>query len=283
MGETTVLFADDAAFVLTARTLEGLLAKIRNIFSDIAGYLDVNRLVPNATKSKLMIFTSRPTPNLSVVLFASREIEWVTEFKYLRLTIINNLSFSSHINRAALNLSRITGSFINSRSFLPIPILIKLYYALAYPHIQKSYCCMGRCYGISAKKFDSMNKQHAKNHTRVTRVNGRPTVSNNELYKQLGLLKLTSVFKYNLFKFLILLLSGELPAFWTILLSIHIPPHSYNTRQLRFRHPTLTCEIERRALSHQLILLYESVPRNILEMNLGASLKIFKRSLMDSQ
>ena len=117
----------------------------------------------------------------------------------------------------------------------------------------------------------------------VVRVNGRPTVSNNELYKQLGLLKLTSVFKYNLFKFLRLLLSGELPEFWNILLSTHIAPHSYNTRQIRFRHPALTCEVERRALSHQLILLYESVPRNILEMNLGSSLKIFKRSLMDSQ
>ena len=117
----------------------------------------------------------------------------------------------------------------------------------------------------------------------VVRVNGRPTVSNNELYKQLGLLKLTSVFKYNLFKFLRLLLSGELPEFWNILLSTHIATHSYNTRQIRFRHPALTCEVERRALSHQLILLFESVPRNILEMNLGSSLKIFKRSLMDSQ
>ena len=34
--EKTVLFADDAAFVLTAQTLEGLLAKIKNLFSDIA-------------------------------------------------------------------------------------------------------------------------------------------------------------------------------------------------------------------------------------------------------
>ena len=83
----------------------------------------------------------------------------------------------------------------------------------------------------------------------VIRVNGRPTVSNNELYKQLGFLKLTSVFKYNLFKFLRLLLSRELPEFWNILLSTYIAQHSYNIRQIRFRHPALTCEVERRALS----------------------------------
>ena len=117
----------------------------------------------------------------------------------------------------------------------------------------------------------------------VTTVNGRPTVSNDDLYKQLGLLKLKSVFKYNLFRFLRLLVDGELPEFWNLLMSEYISPHSYNTRQLRFRHPALVCEIERRALSHQLILLYESIPRGILEMSPGASLKAFKKSLMETQ
>ena len=278
VGETTVLFADDAAFVLTARTLEELLTKIRNLFSDIAGYLNVNRLVPNATKSKLMMFTSRPTPNLPVVLFAGNEIMWVTEFKYLGLTI------TSHINKVALNLSRITGSFINLCFFffffLPISILIKLYYALAYPHIQNHIVVWGAAPVYQLRNLMVRINNILRIILGVIRVNGRLTVSNNELYKQLGLLKLTSVFKYNLFKFLGLLLSGELPEFWNILLSTHIAPHSYNTRQIRFRHPALMCEVERRALSHQLILLYESVPRNILEMSIGSSLKIFKRSLL---
>ena len=117
----------------------------------------------------------------------------------------------------------------------------------------------------------------------VIRINGRPTVSNNDLYKQLGFLKLSSVFKYTLFKFLRILVDGKLPEFWNILMSEHTVPHAYNTRQLRFRHPALVCEVERRFLSHQLILLYESVPRNILEMNSNASVKKFKQSLMDTQ
>ena len=66
-------------------------------------------------------------------------------------------------------------------------------------------------------------------------------------------------------------------------MSEHLVPHSYNTRQLGFRHPALVCEVERRALSHQLILLYESIPRSILDMNFRASLRMFKRSLMDTQ
>lgn len=281
--ETTILFADDAAFIVTAETLEGLMVKIKNLFSDIAGYLNVNKLVPNASKSKLMMFTSRPTSNLPVILFEGKEIEWVSEFKYLGLTITRNLNFSAHINKVALNISRITGSFTNLRSILPIKILIQLYYALAFPHIQNHIVVWGAAPASHLKFLSIRINNMLRVIQGVTRVNGRPTMSNDDLYKQLGLLNLTSVFKYNLFKFLRLLIDGKLPEFWNMLMSEHIPSHSYSTRQLGFRHPALVCEIERRALSHQLILLYESVPRNVLEMNFKPSLRIFKKSLMDNQ
>ena len=62
--ETTVFFADDAAFVLCSPTLEGLFQKIRQLFLDIASYLNINKLVPNSSKSKLMVFASRPIPVL---------------------------------------------------------------------------------------------------------------------------------------------------------------------------------------------------------------------------
>ena len=117
----------------------------------------------------------------------------------------------------------------------------------------------------------------------IVRENGRPTMGNTELYKQLGLLNLESVYQLNLFKLLRLLLDGKLPEFWNVLLSEHITSRVYNTRQLRFRHPALVCEVERRALPHQLIVLHERIPRNMLEMNFNSSLKMFKKSLLESQ
>ena len=281
--EITVLVADDAAFIVTSETLEGLIARIKSLFSNIAGYLNVNKLVPNASKSKLMMFTSRPTPNLPVILFEGKEIEWVSEFKYLGLTITRNLNFSTHINKISLNLSRITGSFMNLRSFIPRQILLKLFYALAYPHIQNHIVIWGASPASHLKTLSVRMNNMLRVIQSVTKVNGRPTISNNDLYKQLGILNLTSIFRYNLFKFLRLLIDGKLPEFWNILMSEYVAPHSYNTRQHMFRHPALVCEIERRALSHQLILLYESIPRHFLDLNFNASLKMFKQSLLDSQ
>ena len=281
--EETVLFADDAAFVIASHTLEGLLSKIRNLFQDLSAYLSINRLVPNATKSKLMMFSSRPTTNLPVMLFNGKEIEWVSEFKYLGVTLTRNLNFSRHINNIALNVSRITGSIINLRSFLPCQILVKLYYALAYPYISNHIIVWGASPPCHLKSLNVRINNLLRIILGVTRVNGRPTMSNTELYKNLGLLNLSSIFKYSLFRFLRLLLDGKMPEFWNILLSEHLINHTYNTRQLRFRHPALTCEIERRALPHQLILLYENVQKDIFEISYNSSLREFKKSLSQTQ
>ena len=131
----TVLFADDAAFVITASSLKELYSKIEKLVTDITNYLQKNRLVPNSSKSQLMMFSSRPTHNLRDIVFAGEVVEWVNEFKYLGLYLTNKLCFSSHINKVALNISRITGLFSNLRNIIPCSVMMKLYYALAYPHL----------------------------------------------------------------------------------------------------------------------------------------------------
>ena len=64
-----VLFADDAAFIITCPTLEGLFEKIKELFHDLSAYLNMNRLIPNSKKCKLMMFNSCPTPALPDILF----------------------------------------------------------------------------------------------------------------------------------------------------------------------------------------------------------------------
>ena len=104
-----------------------MIRKIENLFTDLAEYLNMNRLVSNASKSKLMMFTSRPTESLPVMRFGGKEIEWITEFKYLGLTITRTLNFTKHISNVALNVSRITGTMVNLRTIIPTQTLVKLY------------------------------------------------------------------------------------------------------------------------------------------------------------
>ena len=79
------------------------------------------------------------------------------------------------------------------------------------------------------------------------------------------------------------MLDGKLLDFMDLLLADHIAVHAYNTRQIGYKHPALSCEVERRALPHQLILLYESLPDDVLTLAMNTSLKKFKTLLYERQ
>ena len=100
-----VLFADDAAFVISAPTLPEMYDKIKQLFSDLNEYLTLNKLVPNLGKSKLMYFSSRPCLNLEELMFDNEIIEWVNEFKYLGLSLTNRMSYSCHIEKISTRIS----------------------------------------------------------------------------------------------------------------------------------------------------------------------------------
>ena len=87
----------------------------------------------------------------------------------------------------------------------------------------------------------------------------------------------------NLFKLLKQLLEGKIPELFNLLLYPYLTTHSYETRGGVFRHPPLRCEIERRALPHQLIMLFESVPDEILNKNNSSSVLSFKKYLLNEQ
>lgn len=279
----TVLFADDAAFIITASTLDDLYSKIEELFCDIANYLHENRLVPNSTKSKLMMFSSRPTHDLREFTFAGEVIQWVKEFKYLGLTITDRLCFSNHINKVALNISRIAGVFSNVRSVVPFQIMMKLYYALAFPHLINHVVIWGAAPQTHLKPLSVRLNNILRIILGVEWVDGRPTIGTNVMYETNNLLKVKSIFKYYLFKLLRQLLDGNLPDVFNMLLEPYVANHPYGTRGNRFRHPPLVCEVERRWLSHQLILLYDEVPREILNQNFKPSMKSFKIYLLNNQ
>ena len=63
----------------------------------------------------------------------------------------------------------------------------------------------------------------------------------------------------------------------------YVTRHEYNTRGVRFRHPNIVCELERRTLSYQLVLMLDNLPSYCLETNFKTSLRHFKRALLEEQ
>ena len=193
------------------------------------------------------------------------------------------MSFAKHIDNISLKVSQITGTFTCLRTIVPKNILIKLYYALVFPHLSGHIIVWGSAPSSHLKCLTVRVYNLLRTALGVTWDNGRPSMGTDEMYRQLGLLKLNSIYKLNLYKLLRLLLDGQLPEFWELLMAKYLTSHAYNTRQIRFRHPNVRSEVERRALSYQLILMLEELPSDILEMSFKSSIKHFKRELLASQ
>ena len=279
----TVLFADDAAFTIVSSTLSELFQKLHQLFNDLTKYLDSSGLVANSSKSKLMIFNSRSIHNLPDFVFSGDVIEWVNEFKYLGLTLTNTLSYGKHINNVSLNISRITGAFVGIKDFVPLNILVKLFNALALPHLMHHIIIWGSAPAYQMDRLSVRINNLLRLILNVQWVNGRPLMGTDELYGTLGILKLNSLYKFCIFKFLRHLMDGRSPELFDILLHPYIFDHNYRTRGSVFRHPALTCEIERRFLPHQMISLHDELPQELISSSATSCSRTFKLKLLHEQ
>ena len=283
VSEDCVLFADDAAFIISSSNQIDLFQRIRKLFEDLSKYLEYNCLVANASKSKLMFFSSRVATELPDFNFSGGLIEWVSEFKYLGLILTNKLSYGRHISKVTLNVSRITGMVMSVRDFFPRSVLLKLYHALALPHVNLHIEIWGAAPAYQINSLAVKINNLLRLIFGIRRENGIPTIGAGEMYRTFGLLNVGSLFKFRLFKLLHSLLNGKYPDMFDDLLQPYIVQHNYATRRGLFRHPNVTCEIEKRFLSHQLIVLHEQLPERVSERPLSTSLSLVKQFLLNDQ
>ena len=110
-------------------------------------------------------------------------------------------------------ISCITGTFSGLRQIVPREILIKLYYALVYPHLCNHITILSSAPPSHLKILVIRTNSILRTILGVSWKNNRPVLSNDELYRKLNLLKLNNIFRLNLYKLLRLLLDGELPEF----------------------------------------------------------------------
>ena len=143
-----------------------------------------------------------------------------------------------------------------------------LYFAFIVPHLTLHIEIWGAAPECHVKKLATRQNKLLRAILGVGLENGIPTMGTDEMYRSLSVLTLKSLFRLKLFRLLVSLLNGQLPSFYDILLRPILSSHDYNTRARDYRHPLLVCEVERRAITHQLVALYEETPSELYEMPL---------------
>lgn len=284
-GVDSVLFADDAAFFISASTLPALYEKIRVLFDKLSNYLRKNKLIPNLNKSKLMMFSTRATGRLPDFMFDGVIIEWVRDFKYLGLTLTSNLCFGQHINNICTQISQFTGIFHYLSKSLPVNILKLLYNSFILSHLIFHVEIWGAAPNRHLEKVQIKQNKLLRAMLGVRIIDYIPEVHTADMYRSTKILKIRSIFKYYLFKFLANILQGHLPYFYDSLLRPLEVHHRYGTRHHSFRQPFITNEVVRRSVSPQMVTLFNSLPQqiDILTVPVHKALKMYKRILWNSQ
>ena len=143
----TILYADDATVVIHAKTLSDLFRGASESLNIIHNNLLVNKLNLNISKTKFMILTPRPhrlarNPD-HVISVNSFPISEVHSFRFLGVTLSNNLTWKSHIEFIRCKLRSCLGIVYKARDCLNTSCLLSIFHSLASTHL--NYCITTWC------------------------------------------------------------------------------------------------------------------------------------------
>ena len=132
---SVILYADDTTIYMLGKSIRCLRTKLQFDLDELSMWLKCNKLLLNVEKTKVM-YVDRENLNPKLYLSIDGEqIEQVETFKFLGVTICNNLRFEKHIR---LLYTKLQNAMYMSRKclhILPRSCLLTLYYAYFNSHL----------------------------------------------------------------------------------------------------------------------------------------------------
>ena len=112
---TTKSFADDSATIATGFRIIDLAKRIQEAANTITEWAKDNGLKHNASKCKMMLFTRSRSPIKPPIYINGEQVDYVSSFKYLGVTINEKLSWKDHITNIT---TKATNIFMQCRAML---------------------------------------------------------------------------------------------------------------------------------------------------------------------
>ena len=178
-----------------------------------------------------MIFTSKNrTPVTCIVKVNNIQIEKVSEFSFLGITLNDNLIWHNHINKVANKISRNIGLLYKLKHFLPPFVLRTLYCSLILAHLNYG----NLIWGTNTARILKLQKKA------IRVISNCKYNAHTALFKSLQLLYITDIYKLNSLKFYYKYIQGTLPSYFHSFNLKHVSyVHNYNTRsreKLCYKH-----------------------------------------------
>ena len=242
-----IIYADDTTLVTSLSTsdINQSAQSLNNAIQKIDEWLKLNKLSLNVKKTKFIIYR---TPNKHVIppriKLGNTEIEQVSHFNFLGITLDEHLSWKHHTNKVFSKVSKITGIINHLKRQIPREILKVIYNTLILPHFNYGLLAWGhkttRIFQLQKKAVRSLTLSRYNAHTPP-------------LFKQLNLLEIKDIYMQQELKFYFKHVNKLLPAYFTnIKLKRLSEQHEHFTRgkdefvTYRFKYDLSKCSIMKR-------------------------------------
>ena len=186
------LFADGTCICVDADAISNLEYLMNSELPRVNNWLNANKLILNALKSKALIIppkTREQVSNLEITTDSS-QIFVVKSVKYLGIYLGNKLTFGPHISYLQSKLSRLFGTLSKIKHYVPDRVLLLLYFALSHFHITYGLIIWYSTYKTYTSKISKLQNRIIKI---ITKSN--PCEKVLPLFKKHGRLTLDDLFK----------------------------------------------------------------------------------------
>ena len=132
------IYADDTVIYYSGFSATEITEALNADLRQLASWFSSNRLTLNAAKSKSMLFGSNRSPkyrniqDISIMIDTVR-LERVVTFKYLGVTMHENMTWSDHIDKISKKVNQRIGAIRRVKHLLPLSARICLYNNLVVP------------------------------------------------------------------------------------------------------------------------------------------------------
>jgi hypothetical protein len=129
------LFADDSNLFCSQKSLQNLETMLNNHLYNVNEWICANKLSLNIGKSNFVVFhppqkKSQYSMNLKI---NNKTLQEKSSIKYLGIIIDHYLDWKGHVSQLSKKISRVIGILSKLRHFVPIKILLQIYYSIIYP------------------------------------------------------------------------------------------------------------------------------------------------------
>ena len=259
---TTILFADDTTIYESASDINYLYRSMNSNLSRLTDWFRGNKLSLNVAKTNYMLFSHHISTDESLELkMADQNIIQTNCSKFLGIHIDDKLKWNIHIDKIKSHISSSLFAINKIKHFAPKRIMKTLYYSMVFPYLIYGITLWGATYKSSVNKLTVMQKKVIR-----AMVSAKYNAHTDDLFNELGILKLDDVYKLNVGKFIFSYMKKELPLPIMNIYTLVGDIQTHNTRsntKYRIQPQNRRSVIASQSILHNGPQIWNSIPMHI--------------------